>query len=199
MAKGSIHWVSIMIKSFFCLSYHCCSDLMKWSNTQNQMLKWDWQCYATITLVKVRMPLVHKMMSTCQIKGGHKKYIGLLMHNMKPCIPHNGSKGIPNDIVKYNPFPSWEQWKRWVPFRSKSWINPRAKGWGMVNLMHNTKEKISKAKWKERVIALTKSHVLTYGAHWFVCAPLWFNLHYLPFFFTCAYWLYLELKLTSSS
>jgi len=41
----------------------------------------------------------------------------------------------------------------------------------MVNLMHNTNEKISKAKWKERVIALTKSHVLTRGAHWFVCAP----------------------------
>jgi hypothetical protein len=33
------------------------------------------------------------------------------------------------------------------------------------------------------VIGWIKSHALTRGAHWFVCAPIWFNLHYLPFFF----------------
>jgi hypothetical protein len=94
--------------------------------------------------------------------------------------------------------PSWEQWRRWVPSRSKGcpqmqWINPRAIGWGMVNLVHNTRETTSKAKWKDRVIGWTKSHAFTLGAHWFVCAPIWFNLHYLAFFLICAYWLFFEL------
>jgi hypothetical protein len=30
------------------------------------------------------------------------------MHNMKPCILHNESKNIPNDIIKCNPFPHHE-------------------------------------------------------------------------------------------
>jgi hypothetical protein len=43
---------------------------------------------------------------TVKLKGGQQKDMSLLTQNMKPHISHNGSKCIPNNVVRCNPLPT---------------------------------------------------------------------------------------------
>jgi hypothetical protein len=53
--------------------------------------------------------------------------------------------------------PQWAQRRKWIPIGSNDWpqmqcVKSRAKGWGRLNIVCNTKEKTSKSKWKHGMI-----------------------------------------------
>jgi hypothetical protein len=139
------------------------------------------------TSTTMQMSSIDKMMSMCWQEnwkeGGGRKWVcscktwNLTFLAMKA----KASKTTLWDVVCS---PPWEQRKRWVPTRSKSWplaqmqwITPRAKGWGRLNFVHNTKEKTSKDRWKGGMIRRIKAKHLPLSPCKIQACMVWIKNH----------------------